>query len=70
MSRRRIASAAAPPELAKRMSGLEDEIANHGAAVGPSEKSDSVNGGAHNAKRRLRSGRSRIRRQISKYKRM
>jgi hypothetical protein len=60
MSLRRDASAAAPPELAKRMGGLEDEIANPRATVGPSEKSDSVNGGAHNAKRRRRSGRSRI----------
>ena len=60
MSRRKNASAAAPPELAKHFGCIEDDIANRRATVGPGEKGDSINGGTHNAKSRRRSGRSRI----------
>ena len=60
LSRRRNASAAAPPELAKHLGRIEDDIASRRATVGPSEKGDSINGGTHNAKRRRRSSRSRI----------
>ena len=65
-SRRRSASAAAPPELAKHLAGIEYDIADHSAAVSPSEKGDSINGGTNDAKRRRRSGRSWIRRRVSK----
>ena len=60
LSRRRHASAAAPPELAKHLGGIEDDIASRRATVCSSEKGDSIHGGSHNTKRRRRSGRSRI----------
>jgi hypothetical protein len=62
VSRRGDGSAAAPPELAKHLGSTEDDIANHSATVGPSEKGDCINGSTNNAKRRRRSGRSRIHR--------